>query len=91
MCAPFDEKDLCPHGTWRKSGGELLLKACSVLAAGDESIEVTSCFCSGECPPLTAMLTPRRGSIEAYEATCSTVEEALASAEAICRTALTAT
>ena len=73
---------VCTGGACSEAGAELLLDACSVLAAGDASIEVKSAFCSGECPANRAMLSPRRGAIEAYEAKGSTVDECIASATA---------
>ena len=73
---------VCTGGACSEAGAELLLDACSVLAAGDPSIEVKSAFCSGECPANRAMLSPRRGAIEAYEAKGSTVDECIASATA---------
>ena len=73
---------VCTGGACCEGGAELLLDACSVLAAGDATIEVKTAFCSGECPANLAMLSPRRGAMEAYEAKCSTVDEAIASATA---------
>ena len=73
---------VCTGGACSEGGAERLLDACSVLAAGDATIEVTTAFCSGECPANLAMLSPRRGAMEAYEAKCSTVDEAIASATA---------
>ena len=67
---------VCTGGACSESGAERLLHACSVLASGDEKMEVKSAFCSGECPANFAMLSPRRGAMEAYEAKCDTVEEA---------------
>ena len=73
---------VCTGGACCEGGAELLLDACSVLAAGDATIEVKTAFCSGECPANLAMLSPRRGAMEAYEVKCSTVDEAIASATA---------
>ena len=75
------EITVCTGGICGENGADLLLDACSVLAAGDAAIEVKTAFCSGECPVGAAMLCPSRGSLEAYEATCGTVEEAVASAQ----------
>ena len=78
---------VCTGGACAESGSELLLEACAALAAGDVKTDVSSQFCSGECPACFAMISPKKGSIEAYEASCSTLEEALASAEAAIATA----
>lgn len=72
---------VCTGGACAESGAELLLDACTVLAAGDTSIEVKSAFCSGECPAEFAMLCPKRGQLESYQASCGTLDEALAAAE----------
>lgn len=71
---------VCTGGACLESGAELLVEACSVLAAGDAKLEVKTVFCSGECPANFAMLCPSRGMVEAYEAACSTTEDAIASA-----------
>ena len=80
--APHMEIAVCTGGACLESGAELLVDACSVLAAGDPKLEVKTVFCSGECPAASAMLCPSRGMVEAYEAKCATTEDAIASATA---------
>lgn len=85
--SPRMEVTVCTGGACAESGAEMLLDACSALAAGDAKLEVKTAFCSGECPAAHAMLCPKKGSEEAYEASCSTLEDAIASAEAALSTA----
>ena len=73
---------VCSGGACTENGGDMLRDACTILAAGDAALEVKTVFCSGECPADLAMLCPSRGALEAYEAPCSTLEAAIASAEA---------
>ena len=73
---------VCTGGACKESGADLLLDACTVLAAGDAELEVVSAFCSGECPAKFAMICPQKGMMEAYEAPCSTRTAAIESAEA---------
>lgn len=73
---------VCTGGVCAANGGEQLLLACSILAAGDESVEVKSAMCTGVCPAKFAMISPRKGAIEDYEARCDTVNDAIASATA---------
>ena len=73
---------VCTGGVCAASGGERLLLACSILAAGDESVQVKSAMCTGVCPAKFAMVSPRKGAIEDYEAKCDTVNDAIASATA---------
>jgi hypothetical protein len=81
------EISVCNGGACTKNGALLLLEACSVFAANDAKIEVKTIICSGECPFNLAMISPVRGTVEAYAATCNTLESAIESAEAALATA----
>lgn len=72
---------VCTGGACSESGAELLLQACSALASTNDEIDVKPAFCSGECPAKFAMLCPKKGALEAYEAKCGSLDEAIASAE----------
>lgn len=72
---------VCNGGSCAENGGETLLSACKILSAGDTDLEVTTVYCSGECPAKFAMLSPRKGALEAVATSCSTLEDAVASAE----------
>ena len=85
--SPRMEISVCNGGACTKNGALLLLEACSVLAASDAKIEVKTIICSGECPFNLAMISPVRGTVEAYAATCNTLESAIESAEAALATA----
>ena len=65
----------------RKNGGESLLSACSALASGNRGCHRAL----GDCAPASAHRTTRccapAGKIDGYEATCATLDDALASAE----------
>ena len=66
--SPRMEISVCNGGACTKNGALLLLEACSVLAASDAKIEVKTIICSGECPFNLAMISPVRGTVEAYAA-----------------------
>ena len=85
--SPRMEISVCNGGACTKNGALLLLEACSVFAANDAKIEVKTIICSGECPFNLAMISPVRGTVEAYAATCNTLESAIESAEAALATA----
>ena len=72
---------VCTGGTCGENGGDLLLGACSALASGNPAVTVRSAMCTGECPSDYAMLSPKAGKLDAYEASCATLDDALASAE----------
>ena len=72
---------VCTGGTCGENGGETLLGACAALASGNPAVTVRSAMCTGECPSDYAMLCPKAGKIDAYEASCATLDDALASAE----------
>ena len=79
--APRMDITVCTGGTCGENGGETLLGACAALASGNPAVTVRSAMCTGECPSDYAMLCPKAGKIDAYEASCSTLDDALASAE----------
>ena len=85
--SPRMEISVCNGGACTKNGALLLVEACSVFAANDAKIEVKTIICSGECPFNLAMISPVRGTVEAYAATCNTLESAIDSAEAALATA----
>ena len=85
--SPRMEISVCNGGACTKNGALLLVEACSVFAANDAKIEVKTIICSGECPFNLAMISPVRGTVEAYAATCNTLESAIESAEAALATA----
>ena len=78
---------VCTGGACLESGAELLYEAACVLSSADDKLwkarggGVKTAFCSGECPPNGAMLCPKRAMAPSYVAACSTVDEAIASAE----------
>ena len=72
---------VCNGGACTENGADVLLDACSVLGSGDPKLIVKTAYCSGECPAATAMICPNRGAMEAYEAVCSTLDDAIASAK----------
>ena len=72
---------VCTGGSCAEGGAETLLTACKILTAADPDQNPASVFCSGECPAQLAMLSPRKGALEAYEVSCGTLEEAVAAAE----------